>query len=100
MARPYIMFHNEFNIFNFLHKKINIEFVRLQYFQFKDYDIIRNLEEYEKNFNNKDVATLKSIYIKKNKLRKLIINILKIFPYFLVGNKIDKLNNLINKYYF
>ena len=84
----------------FYMKKINIELVRLQYFQFKYYDIIRNLEEYEKNFNNKDVATLKSIYIKKNKLRKLIINILKIFPYFLVGNKIDKLNNLINKYYF
>lgn len=77
-------------------KKINIEFVRLQYFQFKDYDIIRNVEEYGKISNNKDVATLKSIHIKNNKLRKLIINILKIFPYFLVGNKIDKLNKLIN----
>lgn len=97
MTHPDIMFHNEFNIFNFLYKKINIELVRLQYFQFKDYDIIRNLEEYEKNFNNKDVATLKSIYIKKNKLRKLMINILNIFPYFLVGNKIDKLNKLINR---
>lgn len=81
-------------------KKINIELVRLQYFQFKDYDIIRNLEKYGKISNNKDAETLKSIHIKKNKLRKLMINILKIFPYFLVGNKIDKLNNLINKYYF
>ena len=61
-------------------KKINIELVRLQYFQFKDYDIIRNLEEYGKISNNKDAATLKSIHMKKNKLRKLIINILKIFP--------------------
>lgn len=77
-------------------KKINIEFVRLQYFQFKDYDIIRNVEEYGKISSNKDVATLKSIHIKNNKLRKLIINILKIFPYFLLGNKIDKLNKLIN----
>lgn len=81
-------------------KKTDMELVRLQYFQFKDYDVIRNIEEYGKISNNKYTATLLLIHIKNNKLRKLMINILKIFPYFLVSNKTDKLNKLINKFYF
>jgi len=73
--------------------------IRLQYFQFEDYDIIRSIEDYSKLPDIKDHSILKQENERKNVCRKILMGFLKILPYTLVYRKIEKLNQEIYKKY-
>lgn len=78
-------------------KYLKIELVRLKYFQFEDYDIVRNIKEYSKMSQYKDASIVKQEHMKQIMLKKIQKEFLKIMPYFLVKKRIDKLNNEIHK---
>lgn len=78
-------------------KYLNIDLVRLKYFQFEDYDIVRDIKEYSKIPQFKDASILKQEHKKTIKLKKIQREILKLFPYFMVKKFIDKINNEIYK---
>lgn len=78
-------------------KYLKIDLVRLKYFQFIDYDILRDIKEYSKIPSIVDASIKKQEYKKGIKFKKIRKEILKVMPYFLVNKQIDKLNNEINK---
>ena len=78
-------------------KYLKIELVRLKYFQFEDYDIVRNIKEYSKMSQYKDASIVKQEHMKQIMLKKIQKELLKIMTYFLVKKRIDKLNNEIHK---
>jgi len=73
----------------------NLDVVKLKYFQFEDFDIIRDLRGYAKLPELKDASILKQEDNKKNLARKIMRKFLKIFPYAFVYKKIEKINQEI-----
>lgn len=78
-------------------KYLNVDLVRLKYFQFEDYDIVRDIKEYSKMPQFKDASILKQEYQKGMKLKKIQRTFLKLLPYFMVKKCIDKINSEIHK---
>ena len=78
-------------------KEKKIELVKLKYFQFEDYELIRNIEEYYPKPKLKlIIENIAPPVEKKNqKLRKIRRELLKLLPYFLVKKEIERLDNKI-----
>ncbi len=79
-------------LYLFYWKMLNIELIKLKYFQFSDYDLIRDIKNYSQLPAIKDASIEKPEKIRRNLYRKFLRELLKILPYFLVHKKIDELN--------
>ena len=75
----------------------NIELVKLKYFQFTEYDLIRDVKNYSNMPTIMDASMIKQQAVKKNGYYKSLISLLKFFPYCLVHKKIKKLNDKLNR---
>lgn len=81
-----------------MYLKMNkIELVKLKYFQFSDYNIIRDIKNYSKLSEKPDASATITIKKKKNIKKKIVLELLKLLPYFISHKKIEKIKNKLKK---